>query len=176
MNCPLQKEETSYLLLDYSAGRSAASSIAGLKSHVEKCPECASFLIQQTAVWDALDVWEAAPVSLGFNRSLWQRIEAAEAAPWYERLIESTALCPVEVSSAPADGRDSPHRRGIPVRPSRRQGNRPASNAAASADSVSVTGSRPGRADAGRHSAPRASSIWCRPAHPAAQRRCSVSE
>jgi hypothetical protein len=37
-------------------------------------------------VWEALDEWKPAPVSLDFNRRLWQRIDAAEAEPWYRRL------------------------------------------------------------------------------------------
>ena len=34
-------------------------------------------------------LWEPAPVSLDFNRRLWQRIDAAASAPWYKGLAEA---------------------------------------------------------------------------------------
>jgi len=88
MSCPLQTEETD-LLLDYSAGRLDAVRAAALAHHMETCPDCASFRMEQKTVWDALDAWEPAPVSMDFNRRLWQRIEAAAAVPWYQSLAES---------------------------------------------------------------------------------------
>ena len=87
MTCPLQTEETD-LLLDYSAGRLDARRMAALAQHMESCQDCASFGMEQKAIWDALDLWEPAPVSLDFNRRLWQRIDAAAAAPWYVSLAE----------------------------------------------------------------------------------------
>ena len=39
------------------------------------------FRSEQAAVWEALDVWEPAPVSVDFNRKLWRRIDAAAADP-----------------------------------------------------------------------------------------------
>jgi hypothetical protein len=96
MTCPLQTEDID-LLLDDSAGRLArrrmdAGRAALLAQHMEKCPECAAFRKQQKVVWDALDLWEAAPVSMDFNRRLWQRIDAAATAPWYVNLAESLRL------------------------------------------------------------------------------------
>jgi anti-sigma factor RsiW len=91
MTCPFQTQETE-LLLDYSAGRLDAARTAVLARHMETCPACASFRMAQTAVWNALDVWEPAPVSMDFNRRLWQRIEAAAAAPWYRSLLDSLRL------------------------------------------------------------------------------------
>ncbi|HEX4133513.1 MAG TPA: hypothetical protein VHY84_02730 [Bryobacteraceae bacterium] len=88
MNCPLQTEETD-LLLDYSAGRLDAARAAALTQHMEQCAACAAFRTEQTAVWNALDLWEPAPVSMDFNRRLWQRIDAAAAAPWYQSLRDS---------------------------------------------------------------------------------------
>jgi anti-sigma factor RsiW len=83
MTCPLQTEQTD-LLLDYSAGRLDATRTAFLEQHLENCPDCAAFRMEQTAVWEALDTWEPAPVSVDFNRRLWQRIDAVAAAPpWY---------------------------------------------------------------------------------------------
>lgn len=89
MNCPLGREETAHIPLEYSAGRLDKSRAAVFERHMESCPECVTFLAEQAAVWDALEAWEPPPVSLDFNRRLWQRIDAADAAPWYERLIES---------------------------------------------------------------------------------------
>lgn len=88
MICPLQTEETD-LLLDYSAGRLDAAKSAALVQHMENCSACASFRLEQTAVWNALDLWEPASVSMDFNRRLWQRIDAAAAAPWYRSLRDS---------------------------------------------------------------------------------------
>jgi anti-sigma factor RsiW len=89
MNCPLQREETADVLLDYSGGRLDAARAAILEQHMEICPRCASFRSDQALVWDALDAWEPMPVSRDFNRRLWQRIDAAAAAPWYTRLLDS---------------------------------------------------------------------------------------
>jgi anti-sigma factor RsiW len=94
MNCPLGKEETAHMLLDYSAGRLDTASVAVLERHMESCAECAAFRAEQAAVWDALDAWKPSPVSLDFNRRLWQRIDAADAAPWYKRLVESLRMAP----------------------------------------------------------------------------------
>ena len=59
---------------------------------MENCAACASFRTEQTAVWNALDLWEPAPVSMDFNRRLWQRIDVAAAAPWYRSLLDSVRL------------------------------------------------------------------------------------
>jgi anti-sigma factor RsiW len=88
MTCPLQTEEID-LLLDYSAGRLDARRSAMFAQHMENCPDCAAFRQEQKAVWDALDLWEPAPVSMDFNRRLWHRIAAAAEAPWYTSLAES---------------------------------------------------------------------------------------
>jgi hypothetical protein len=87
MNCPLKNDEAT--LLDYAAHRLDATRTAMLDRHTHECPDCAALLLEQAAVWDILDTWEPAPVSVDFNRKLWQRIDAADAAPWYRRLAES---------------------------------------------------------------------------------------
>jgi anti-sigma factor RsiW len=89
MNCPLRNEETAHILLDYSAGRLDATRAVVLERHLRSCPDCAAFRMEQTAVWDALNEWRPAPVSIDFNRRLWQRIDAADAAPWYLRLFQT---------------------------------------------------------------------------------------
>ncbi len=89
MNCPLLREETADLLLDYSAGRLDASRAAMLERHMDGCAACNTFRLEQTAVWDALDAWKPMPVSIDFNRRLWQRIDAAANAPWYRSLADA---------------------------------------------------------------------------------------
>lgn len=89
MNCPLRREETNYLLLDYSAGRLDAARAAAVGRHVESCAECGVFVAEQMAVWDALDQWEPPLVSMDFNRRLWQRIEGAAERPWYRSLADA---------------------------------------------------------------------------------------
>jgi anti-sigma factor RsiW len=76
------------ILLDHAAGRLNALNAARFEEHMALCPECAAFSREQSLVWNVLDVWEPVPVSLDFNRRLWQRIDAAEAEPWYRRLVE----------------------------------------------------------------------------------------
>lgn len=89
MICPLEREETRNLLLDYSAGRLDAARAALLDRHMENCAACQTFRLEQSAVWDALDAWEPMPVSIDFNRRLWQRIDAAANAPWHRALADS---------------------------------------------------------------------------------------
>ena len=87
MNCPLLFEQTD-LLLDYTAGRLDSATAALLERHMENCARCAAFRTEQALLWNALDAWEPEPVSLSFNRTLWQRIDAIAAEPWYRRLID----------------------------------------------------------------------------------------
>jgi anti-sigma factor RsiW len=85
--CPLEGTETSDILLDYAAGRLEGEKVVALERHMDSCGKCAAFRGSQSAIWDALDAWQAPPVSQDFNRRLWQRIEAAEAQkPWYAQL------------------------------------------------------------------------------------------
>jgi anti-sigma factor RsiW len=88
MICPLQSEETE-LLLDYSAGRLKAAKRASVEQHMDTCARCAAFRIEQAAVWDALDLWDPAPVSMDFNRNLWHRIDDVATEPWYKQLAHS---------------------------------------------------------------------------------------
>jgi anti-sigma factor RsiW len=87
MNCPIRTEETAELLLAYTARRLDPAKTAILESHMDVCPECAGFRVRQELVWQALDAWEAPPVTPDFNRRLYQRIESEAAAPWYVRLF-----------------------------------------------------------------------------------------
>ncbi len=77
------------LLLELSAGRLDPARAQSLTAHAKNCPDCSAFLSAQSEVWDALDIWEPAPVSVDFNRELWRKIEAADRAPWYRKLMEN---------------------------------------------------------------------------------------
>ena len=85
MNCPMKSDENAELLLAYCARKLDPDSVAVLERHMAICPECANLRDGQQAVWTALDSWKTEPVSLDFDRRLHARIDAASAAPWYER-------------------------------------------------------------------------------------------
>ena len=85
MNCPLQTRENAQLLLDYCTRRLEPESVAILERHVAVCDACREFARSQRAVWQALDAWEAAPVSPDFDRRLYRRIEAQVS--WWSLLF-----------------------------------------------------------------------------------------
>jgi len=87
MNCPIRTEETAEILLAYTARRLDPVKTAILESHMDVCAQCAEFRVNQELVWQALDAWEAPPVTPDFNRRLYQRIEFEASAPWYVRLF-----------------------------------------------------------------------------------------
>ncbi|MBS1856386.1 MAG: zf-HC2 domain-containing protein [Acidobacteria bacterium] len=84
MNCPLETRETAELLLDYCRRRLSPERAAMLENHMQTCTACRGFAERQRAVWEALDGWEAAPVSADFDRRLYRRIEGETS--WLERL------------------------------------------------------------------------------------------
>lgn len=75
-NCP--KED---ILLDYIAGRQNAVDAAIFDRHADQCAHCAALRTAQLAVWRSLDEWKPTPVSAGFNRELWRRIDAEAKSP-----------------------------------------------------------------------------------------------
>ena len=85
MNCPMENREHGQWLLDYRAGKLEPKLEAGLEEHIAACGACGEFARGQRAVWEALDGWEAAPVSADFDRRLYRRIEAQVA--WWELLV-----------------------------------------------------------------------------------------
>jgi anti-sigma factor RsiW len=74
MKCPIDGRENA-ALLEYVAGTLDTQSAAKLEQHLEVCPTCAEFALDQRAVWQALDAWESAPVPADFDRRLYSRIE-----------------------------------------------------------------------------------------------------
>jgi hypothetical protein len=85
MNCPLETRENAQLLLDYCTRKLEPESVAVLERHIAICDACREFARSQRAVWHTLDAWEAAPVSLDFDRRLYRRIEAH--VPWWNLLL-----------------------------------------------------------------------------------------
>ena len=80
-----KRREHAALLLDYAAGKLAQETAANMEQHMETCPACAEFVRGQRAVWQALEGWEAAPVSMDFDRRLYARIE--RQASWWDRIV-----------------------------------------------------------------------------------------
>ena len=76
MNCP-----TEDVLLDYTAGRLEPARAFLFERHAESCTRCEELRAAQSAVWLSLDEWKLAPVSAGFNRELWRRIDADAQTP-----------------------------------------------------------------------------------------------
>ena len=85
MNCPIETQESAGLLLDYCSRKLDPETTAVLERHIASCPACSEFARGQNAVWQALDAWEALPVSSDFDRRLYRRIE--EQAPWWDRVL-----------------------------------------------------------------------------------------
>ena len=81
MNCPMENPENAEILLAYCAQKLDAKSTAILEEHIQICPACREFAAGQKAVWNALDAWEAMPVSADFDRRLYARIEK-EVSVW----------------------------------------------------------------------------------------------
>ena len=85
MRCPIQRGNPE-ILLDYSARKLSAGQRIVLERHMEDCEECGRFARAQSAVWEALDVWEAQPPAPEFDRKLYAAIEASERSPWWRKL------------------------------------------------------------------------------------------
>jgi len=85
MKCPIETRESAELLLAYCTRKLDSESTATLERHMEICPACREFASGQRAVWEALDAWEAAPVTLDFDRRLYQRID--REVSWWQLLM-----------------------------------------------------------------------------------------
>ena len=92
MTCPIQNENPEFLI-GFAAGSLDAVAMQKMEAHIVACAECKGALAAQTAVWKALDSWEAMPVSLDFDAKLYARIERRQSTVW-GRL--KTAILPAE--------------------------------------------------------------------------------
>ena len=73
------------LLLDYAAGKLKAGAREQMEQHLAACSACREFAGAQQVVWQALEDWEPAEVSLDFDRRLYARIE--QDVTWWTRLL-----------------------------------------------------------------------------------------
>jgi hypothetical protein len=85
MNCPLHVKEGAEILLDYCSQRMDPDRAAEFRLHVADCGDCQQVVEAQESVWNALDAYEAVPVSMDFDRKLWARIEAEDSQSWWQR-------------------------------------------------------------------------------------------
>lgn len=85
MNCPMEAGGNPELLLSYAAGKLNAGERAQIDRHVQNCRACTAFAAGQKTVWQALEDWEPAEVSMDFDRRLYARIESD--VPWWQRLL-----------------------------------------------------------------------------------------
>lgn len=98
MRCPIQTADNAELLLAYCARKLDPETEAVLERHMAQCPECRAFGQQQRALWEALDAWDAMPVSPDFDRRLFRRLEQARAGRW--KSLRSWISSPVPLAAA----------------------------------------------------------------------------
>jgi anti-sigma factor RsiW len=96
MNCPINDRPE--LLIAYAAGELDSQAMSEVREHLAVCPECREMAEAQSLVWQALDEWDAPPLSADFNRRLYQRIQKEAPGSWWSRLW--TALLPVNLRQA----------------------------------------------------------------------------
>jgi anti-sigma factor RsiW len=87
MKCPIETRENSELLLAYCARKLDPETTISLERHLAQCPSCREYQARQQAVWEAMDAWEAMPVSADFNRRLYRRIEEEAQTSWWSKLM-----------------------------------------------------------------------------------------
>jgi anti-sigma factor RsiW len=85
MRCPNENRETAELLLARASRKLDAQRADVLEEHLAGCPSCREYAAAQIAVWEALDAWEAPPVSADFDRRLHRRIE--REGSWRDALL-----------------------------------------------------------------------------------------
>lgn len=86
MNCPVSTGNPE-VLLEFSARRLDAEAAEVLARHLAVCPECARLAEAQNQIWEALDAFDAMPVSDDFDARLYARIDAESKRSFWSRLI-----------------------------------------------------------------------------------------
>jgi anti-sigma factor RsiW len=94
MNCPI-KSRNPEVLVGFAAGELDPETARALEQHLTGCAACRSMAAHQTAVWKALDAWEAPAVSPDFDRRLYRRIDEAARFSWWERLTRAFRRMPL---------------------------------------------------------------------------------
>ncbi|MGA7240700.1 MAG: zf-HC2 domain-containing protein [Bryobacteraceae bacterium] len=87
MSCSIENREEQ--LLDYVSGSLDTQDAALFEKHLKTCAACSEFVAGQKAVWEALDLFEPAPVSPAFDRHLYERISRTS---WWDRLVASVSV------------------------------------------------------------------------------------
>jgi anti-sigma-K factor RskA len=85
MNCPLHNEDGAGILLDYCSRHLDPGRASELQGHIADCADCRQVVEAQEYVWNALDAFEAQPVSTDFDRKLWARIDAEDSQSVWQR-------------------------------------------------------------------------------------------
>jgi len=85
MICPIDTQESAEILLAYCTGDLDQKRAAAIERHIQICPVCEEFASKQKMVWQALEAWEAQPVSADFDRRLYRRID--EEVSWGDRMM-----------------------------------------------------------------------------------------
>src|ERR1700722_8111713 len=85
MNCPIQTGHRE-MLVDYAADALDREVARALEQHMAGCSACRTMAAGHSAVWQALDTWEAPAVSPDFDRRLYRRIENGVRLSWWERM------------------------------------------------------------------------------------------
>ncbi len=93
MKCPRETQESAEVLLAYGACKLDAESTAALEKHMAVCPTCRESARGLRAAWEALDAFEAPPVSPDFDRRLYRRIE--REVSWWDLLLRPFRWFPV---------------------------------------------------------------------------------
>jgi anti-sigma factor RsiW len=94
MNCPIEDRHPE-ILVAYVAGELAPETARALERHLAGCAACRPVAAGQNAVWNALDAWDAPPVTPDFDRRLYRRIDEEARRPWWERLLHPFRLMPL---------------------------------------------------------------------------------
>ncbi len=93
MECQVRPREDAAVLMDYCAGKLDPQAAVALEEHFAVCGDCRKWIEAQRAVWTALEGWMAPPVSAGFDRRLYERLEMEERRPsWWSALGMRPAL------------------------------------------------------------------------------------
>jgi hypothetical protein len=91
MDCPIRTQET---LLDLWAGSLSPE----LERHIAECRDCRAWVASQRSASEALDGWEAPPISPDFDRRLYCRIEAAQR-PWWSPALRLRPVLSLAMAS-----------------------------------------------------------------------------
>jgi anti-sigma factor RsiW len=94
MNCPIQSRNPERFVA-YAAGTLDPETARALERHLAECAACRSIAADQTAVWKALDAWEAPPLSPNFDQRLYRRIDQEVRFSWWDRLARTFRPMPL---------------------------------------------------------------------------------